>query len=146
MPDNPPPQPAAAHDTLVCCRTVLPWPTAGQDSTCPDCGTVWECEPPERPAGARIKSQPDWESEILAPGGDLSPGHERLLADLHDTLAATDPASIDRDYPGWHGWASDAGRFYASLTTKPGPRTLCGELLDADSLEELRELLKARTS
>jgi len=43
-------------DPLQCCVTPLPWPTAQQDQTCPDCGTVWEREPVSLGAGTRIKA------------------------------------------------------------------------------------------
>src|SRR5215472_14561699 len=47
-------------DTLTCCQTAMPWPTRQQDQTCKDCGLVWEREPVDIGAGARIKDpQPE---------------------------------------------------------------------------------------
>jgi hypothetical protein len=44
-----------AADTFTCCETPIPWPSRQQDEACPDCGTVWEREPVDLGAGARIK-------------------------------------------------------------------------------------------
>ena len=53
-PDHEEPGPAAG--TFTCCTTPMPWPARDQDRTCPDCGTIWEREPIDIGAGARIKS------------------------------------------------------------------------------------------
>jgi hypothetical protein len=50
------PEHGPAADTFTCCTTPMPWPTRDQDRTCPDCGTIWEREPVDIGAGARIKS------------------------------------------------------------------------------------------
>ncbi len=50
------PEHGPAAGTFTCCTTPMPWPTQDQDRTCPDCGTIWEREPVDIEAGARIKS------------------------------------------------------------------------------------------
>ena len=42
--------------TFTCCATAMPWPTKAKARTCPECGTVWEREPVDIGAGARIKA------------------------------------------------------------------------------------------
>jgi hypothetical protein len=46
----------ATGDTFTCCTTPMPWPTRAEDRTCPECGAVWEREPVDLGAGARIKT------------------------------------------------------------------------------------------
>lgn len=44
--------------TLICCTTRMPRPAPGRDSTCPDCGVVWEyADEPADPfgPGSRVK-------------------------------------------------------------------------------------------
>jgi hypothetical protein len=47
-----------SETTFTCCTAPMPWPTAQQDQSCPECGTVWEREPVSLGAGARIKTVP----------------------------------------------------------------------------------------
>jgi hypothetical protein len=50
-------------DTFACCEAAMPWPIRQQDQTCKDCGLVWEREPVDIGAGARIKDpQPEPEA------------------------------------------------------------------------------------
>jgi hypothetical protein len=44
------------ESTFTCCTTLMPWPTKAEDRTCPECRTVWEREPVDIGAGARIKA------------------------------------------------------------------------------------------
>src|SRR5438067_1798109 len=47
-------------ETFTCCETPMPWPAREQDRRCEDCGLVWEREPVDLGAGARIKDpQPE---------------------------------------------------------------------------------------
>jgi hypothetical protein len=55
-------------DTFTCCSTPMPWPTKTEDRTCPDCGTVWEREPVDLGAGARIKAAAAGDHEFARPG------------------------------------------------------------------------------
>jgi hypothetical protein len=58
-----PPRPEADPDTsFTCCATPMPWPTRTEDRTCPECGTVWEREPIDLGAGARIKTPAERET------------------------------------------------------------------------------------
>jgi hypothetical protein len=40
---------------FTCCETPIPWPARQEDQQCPDCGLIWEREPVDLGAGARIK-------------------------------------------------------------------------------------------
>lgn len=65
-----------------------------------------------------------------------------LIGALRGALAEC--TQIDADYPGWHAWLSNAGRAYASRALDPATTGSCGELLDADTVPQLRELLDGR--
>lgn len=71
----------AVADGFVCCDTRMAWPAKTEDRTCPECGTVWEREPVDIGAGARIKSQPPGPGQrydVLIPATD---GGTNLAAD-----------------------------------------------------------------
>jgi hypothetical protein len=79
---------ATDHDTFTCCETALPWPTKTEDRTCPECKTVWEREPADLGAGARIKHSPyaepgpDLDAALTPPGYSLPAGELPSKADV----------------------------------------------------------------
>jgi hypothetical protein len=78
----------ATGDTFTCCTTPMPWPTRAEDRTCPECGAVWEREPVDLGAGARIKAPGDYTTA----GADAGSIAERLtrqaLSDIESGIDA----------------------------------------------------------
>ena len=69
------------------------------------------------------------------------------------TEVADDPASIERDYPAWHVWQSQAGRWWATRLGHVRPpadrdpdRPEFATTLDADTAAELRQALESQRS
>lgn len=72
-------------------------------------------------------------------------------ATVVEAEVADEPATIEQDYPAWHVWRSQAGRWWATRLGYPRPPAdghprdpQFAMTLDADTAAELREALEVQ--
>ena len=111
-------------DMFTCCDTQMPWP-GEQDQTCQTCRTVWEREPVDLGAGARIKGARDGQTRAhvmsSSPGDDRPGLCPAQWGDPADPMHCGQPSG----HPGNHATAPPvvewAGKWESA---EPGPGVL----------------------